>query len=502
MWLLYKIVFVIFNILTFPLHLILFLSLIFLKIIVKLLARQCQDFVGPIPGSSCVFLADNIWDNPHSSIVSALELDGNVTKKCITDTLQNIYDVKNDIGERSYRELGYYPVRYFGYGFWKQCENFNLADCVHELYEDQDPKVNEEPLPSIAERMLRQSYLPESPIWDIHLYHNFNGKPNRTLIFIRFHHLLADGLSIVKLLHVGFGHTTFSTPVKPSTSMTQWDNLERSFLSKVKTILSVSTVGVVDYFDQILLSHDKNGINYDSDGKLKITGKWICSFGKRFDINDLTKAGRGYKCSVSHIFLAAMSTAMKNYFLKYHETDQVPDSFHIIFPVPIPNHPDWRLVNHWTLARIKTRLDIQELQEQMEYLKEEAVRAANSPLPLITAFMFQRVCGILPTRLVNELSRAKASSTIVFSNLAGPQVPEKFGGAAVVDMFFWMPIVQQSIAVSAGLVSCNGGAHICLTADLGCIPDRSRLDDLGMMIYDELQEICKVARTDLTETLY
>lgn len=42
------------------------------------------------------------------------------------------------------------------------------------------------------------------------------------------------------------------------------------------------------------------------------------------------------------------------------------------------------------------------------------------------------------------------------------------------------------------MISYNGGARICLTADMGCIPDRTRLDDLTGMIYDELSQMCEM----------
>lgn len=46
------------------------------------------------------------------------------------------------------------------------------------------------------------------------------------------------------------------------------------------------------------------------------------------------------------------------------------------------------------------------------------------------------------------------------------------------------------LALSSGVISCNGEVRICLTADIGCVPDRARLEDLGMMMYDEMKEIC------------
>lgn len=49
------------------------------------------------------------------------------------------------------------------------------------------------------------------------------------------------------------------------------------------------------------------------------------------------------------------------------------------------------------------------------------------------------------------------------------------------------------IALSMAAISYNGKMQINLTGDLGCIPDRSRLDDLGLLLYEEIVEICRNA---------
>lgn len=128
---------------------------------------------------------------------------------------------------------------------------------------------------------------------------------------------------------------------------------------------------------------------------------------------------------------------------------------------------------------------------QMEYLKKEALRCATkSWLPLTSACTFKYVCGYLPTALINFISKSKAAATFLLSNVVGPQDCTLLGESVISDMFFFMPICQESMSISAGIISCNGKARICLTADMGCIPDRSRLEDLGMMMHDELQDIC------------
>lgn len=340
-----KVIFVIFHVLCIPVHLVTFLLLFLYKWVIILLAKLTRDFVSPIPGSCCVFFADNLWSSPHSSIVLALELEGKADPDKIVSQFQYIYDLKDEFGQRCYRELGYTPVRYCGHAFWKECPNFKIASRVHILKNSNNP---EEPIASIGENMLRQPYQHDDPVWDVFLvYHSSNGSA-KTTMFLRCHHLLADGMSLVKFFYCIFGIKKLPAMfTQASTSMSKWNDISNSIITKIVTFFTLLTVGFVEYLDQMLITQDKNLLNFDPNGKLKLTGNWICTKGKVLDVTQLKIASKTMKCSIMHILFAGLSKALQKYFVKYHGERPVPKEVHFVFPIPIPGHPDLRLVNHW-----------------------------------------------------------------------------------------------------------------------------------------------------------
>lgn len=106
MWLPVKVFFTTLHVLALPLHLCSVLLLILYKRIVCLFALLFKNFVGPIPSTDNVFLADHIWSRPHSSIVVGVELSGTPSTKDIAKIFENIYNFKDAAGKRYYRELG------------------------------------------------------------------------------------------------------------------------------------------------------------------------------------------------------------------------------------------------------------------------------------------------------------------------------------------------------------------------------------------------------------
>lgn len=127
----------------------------------------------------------------------------------------------------------------------------------------------------------------------------------------------------------------------------------------------------------------------------------------------------------------------------------------------------------------------------MQYYKQEVRRCATTSLPVVSAFALQYVCGLLPTALANYVTKAKATSTVILSNLAGPQNNQwKLGDSVIKDAFFWMPICQESMALAASVSSYNGILRLSLTADVGCIPNRRRLEYLQSLVKLEILSMC------------
>lgn len=47
------------------------------------------------------------------------------------------------------------------------------------------------------------------------------------------------------------------------------------------------------------------------------------------------------------------------------------------------------------------------------------------------------------------------------------------------------------LALAVGIVSCNGGLRVCLTAQSSVFPNRERVQELSKMVENEFVEFCR-----------
>lgn len=99
------------------------------------------------------------------------------------------------------------------------------------------------------------------------------------------------------------------------------------------------------------------------------------------------------------------------------------------------------------VSKLRAQMGLEGTTAKLTYFKEETKRCASDSIPLITAFTFQFICGILPTSVVDLGTKAKATSTLILSNVVGPQGDQRLADANIIDMFFFMPISQESMGM-------------------------------------------------------
>lgn len=362
---------------------------------------------------------------------------------------QDLYDLRDANGARCYKELAYYPVLYHGYGFWRKAANFKLTDRFHLLSNKNKCKDYNELVTNITEQLHREPFQKDQPLWDIYFVPGVLGNTNKSLVFIRYHHLMADGMSFVKIFYASTGSMEVppESYTRPCRSVENWNLMYSNPIAKICMILQLATVGFIDYLDDVLLEKDRNPLNFDPKGqsRLDTMGDWIHTVGRKLDVDTLKKASKQWDCSIVQFMLCAVSNGLEQYIRKYYADEKMPEGINFLASLPTPGHPDLKLCNHWCLGKIRAQFGIQSVGDKMEYFKEEAKRSAERSLPMISAFIFGYGAGILPVSLVSMLSKAKGTSTAILSNVVGPHDKERlYGGAKVTGLLSWQPIAQDA----------------------------------------------------------
>ncbi len=344
-----KYLFVLVHIITIPLQLVLCLILLLYKLIILLVAKVFCGFADPIPGSHYAYLPDKIGTKPTLSIVVGIEFEQLLLKQNVMQCFDNVYNLRDKYGQRCYKEFGYYPVIFMGHGFWKVVPEFHHENYINFI--TNESLENSDQIAKFVEKLQRKPFLKEEPLWSVHVIKNGTGG---CYLFLRFHHMLGDGMSFIKFFYALTGCTELPVEyTRPSNSVKHWDQIGSNLISKAGTALYTVTLGLVDYFNEILVKKDQNPINFAPNGKVRHQGNWICSVGPPIDFEVLKNGAKALKCSVVHLVLAGLSTALEKYIIKYHENEgPLPENFNYIISYPMPNHPNLKLSNHWYVLLI------------------------------------------------------------------------------------------------------------------------------------------------------
>lgn len=339
-----KYLFILLHIITMPFQFAICLILLLYKLVVLLIAKVFCDFVDSIPGSTYAYLPDRIGVKPTLSIVVGIEFEQLLLKQNVMQCYDNVYNLRDTNGQRCYREFGYYPIIFMGHGFWKVIPNFHHGN--HISFITNESLENSDQIAKFVEKLQRNPFLKGEPLWSVHVIRNGTGG---CYLFLRFHHMLGDGMSFIKFFYALTGCTELPMEyTRPSNSVKNWHRIGSNLFTKAGTALYTITVGVIDYVNEIIVEKDRNPINFTLNGNVRHQGDWICSVGSPMDFEVLKNGARRLNCSVVHLVLAGLSTALEKYMIKYHDHEgPLPKNFNYIISYPMPNHPNLKLSNHW-----------------------------------------------------------------------------------------------------------------------------------------------------------
>jgi len=155
-----------------------------------------------------VFAIDTLYTQPKASVVIGLIFQGPIDLTLLKKRVRlNLLKRTLPNGELQYPELKQYLNKRMGYYFWKNDPTFDLSRHVmtHKsklsTYSDSDIK-------EIYEQLIHKPWEVNRPLWDMRIVSNFYPKGSgitkaHSVIFIRYHHALSDGYSMLRLLSEG-----------------------------------------------------------------------------------------------------------------------------------------------------------------------------------------------------------------------------------------------------------------------------------------------------------
>ncbi|MEA3440122.1 MAG: wax ester/triacylglycerol synthase family O-acyltransferase [Chloroflexota bacterium] len=386
---------------------------------------------------------------------------------------------------------------------WVEDPKFDLGN--HFFRMSLSEPADHETLQHVVSEMMSIPLDKTKPLWELHYVDNYD---QGSALICRFHHCIADGIALVQVLlsiadeDVGehlfdsiedpFADLSplarlFVPPVIATRAVQRRVRKARSFVNQgIKTITSpprminlakVAAAGGISLGKLLLLPPDQSTLLKDRCG---IPKKAVWS--KVIDVADIKKIGQSLDATINDILLAALTGAIRKYFLSREER---VDGLNIRAIVPVNLRPaddaGW-LGNQFGLVFLSLPVGVEDSIKRLSVLKQRMAKIKQTP-EAVVALGILSTMGVSPNRiedLIREMFGMKGS--LVVTNVPGPRQALRFADVKIDGLMFWVPApVNLSLGVS--MISYAGDVMVGIATDAGIIPDPETIMDA---FYEEL----------------
>ncbi|XP_035702160.1 O-acyltransferase WSD-like isoform X2 [Folsomia candida] len=318
-----------------------------------------------------------------------------------------------------YPELKSGVRQWMGYLFWKPCQHFDIEDHVKyiknaDVAENWDDVCTEAGFKNLFMHILRDRLWVEGkPLWEMIIvdkscFKNMENLDNKSWIFFRYHHMMADGWSMFKLWSKLFDEDDILEKVPRPIFHGERTTLWTRFISSVQFYLKMP-FEVVDLMLNILANPDTLPtfpvVGGSCDVKLEMRNGPSLQSLKQLK-NDLG-------VDLQSLLLAGMTASIRQSYQKAGRPP--PENIKLFFILPMLGHPD-KLQNHLTFCCIFLPIGESDSMKRIQVIASRIQRFKRSGLPL-ALFLGSRVYGSMPVPL---LRRFIVSTPLLFTNLIGP----------------------------------------------------------------------------------
>lgn len=402
-------------ILLYPILFAFFLPILFYRYVVTRLAHLDPKVGKIVSGLGAIYLAHTPYTKPVTTIITYFTL----TSKPEIDQVVRIFNERifskklETEGRYVYPELAQKIVPKYGYNFFHTVDDFDIRNHVRYLNPDDPEKLvtRTEITTEVMRDLGRLPFNPNQSPWETIVIPNLIDEGDRTvkgMLLFRCHHGLLDGFSFLKVMRkLGVrewkGETGFTLP--PS-----------SFLEKCVQFLLVLLTGPYHLLNMSLFSGDRN--EWVIRCIEEYTGSIRLKLGNPIPVERLKRVKNHFGVSLSSVIIGIMVGGVTK-LMKKQRRDYCPSKIYVTMSYPFPGHPDDRLDNHWTVAKIPVSVYKNDIGKTLLNVDKEYRNLRFSVLPLVF-FAMNNLVGCLPTPIIPPIE-GMVTSTCLLSNFPGPQ---------------------------------------------------------------------------------
>ncbi|MGK2938874.1 MAG: wax ester/triacylglycerol synthase family O-acyltransferase [Solirubrobacteraceae bacterium] len=368
--------------------------------------------------------------------------------------------------------------------------NFDLALHVHHLAlpKPNDRRALQEAVQDLMARSLDRS----RPLWDIYLFDDYH---HGSAIYSRMHHCIADGIALSRVLlsltdlddasvqvaepHAqgNGGHGLIHDITKP------FGGLAGIGLSAASTVAKegLQTLAHPGHVEELAKTAAQDAGTLaklllappDADtalrGELHVPNR--VAWSAPVSVRTVRHAAHGLGVTINDLVVSAVAGTARHYLEAEGETP--PDELHAMVPFnlrPLDEPLDPELGNRFGLILLGLPTGIEDQRERIAESKRRMDAIKHSHEGPITYGIIAAM-GLTPPRVEGTLlDFFSAKSSMVVTNVPGPQREVHLAGVPIKGVLVWAPC-SGSVPMSVSVLSYAGKITVGFLTDAGLVPD-------------------------------
>ena len=393
-----------------------------------------------------------------------------------------------------------------GNACWELDPKFDIRSHLHRIA--LPSPVNKETLQELISDLTATPLDPTKPLWQAHYIENFEG--NGSVLFIRIHHCIGDGISLIRVL-LSTADLQPESAWKASVSESKGEKeasllfgpFEKTFKKLTRAKRRAAKLGgFISKEIESTIAHPSHIVD-----RARLVGKYAVdamaviskilllpadrktvfkgelgirksvAFSDPIPVPDIKSIGKYFKATINDILVSMVTGALRRYL---QQSNNLVGDLDIRMAMPINIRPldaEISLGNQFSLILVALPvhiddpvLRIREVQRRISDLKEAP--------DAVVAYALLNALGVSSAKLAKTAATMFANKTTgVMSNVPGPQIPLYFSGKEIKNIMFWVPRIG-GLGLGISIISYNGKVSLGIATDTGLVHDpKSILDN-------------------------
>ena len=387
--------------------------------------------------------------------------------------------------------------------YWEDDPYFDIDNHIFRigLPSPGDEATLKDMISKLASRPLDKS----KPLWEFHLVENLEG--GGSFLIVRLHHAIADGIALMSVL-MSLCDVDPDAPWPKAESEKAHRRRGRlvrslfhpaaSFFAATKTMAGEGR-SMLTNPDHLLKRASQAKAFAERLARLallppdsktlfkgKLRRKKVVAWTPDLPLEDVKRIKTAFGVTVNDVLMAVVAGGLRRYLLARGK--RVPKSLNIRAMVPVNLRPlseATKLGNSFGLVVMSLPLGIHSPLDRVMEVKRRMDDLKNSP-EAVVGYTLLEIMGMTPAQIENLLVQFFAmKSTLVLTNVPGPQQPLYFAGSPIERIMFWVP-QSGRLGMGVSIFSYAGMVNIGVMTDYRLVPDPEAISDYMMQDFNEM----------------